>query len=154
MAGGDSRSLPNAKPAVPLAMTPAPGPPPCPPARSSALLRPPRHTGGCSQPRGEQPELWLGTHGRGSPPSPLSPLSPPLQPSRSLARGQREEAAARGQVMDGLSKDEGPRLVASPWQGASRSIFMAAILYTPDAVTSRRVQAQQPSAADKSPCPM
>ena len=57
----------------------------------------------------------------------------------------------RGQVIDGLSKDEGPRLVASPWRGASQNIFMAAILYTPEAVTSRHTQSQQPLEADKSP---
>lgn len=53
-------------------------------------------------------------------------------------------------MIDRLSEDEGARLIASPWRGASRSIFMAAIFYTPEAVTSRLLQSQQPLKADKS----
>jgi len=89
------------------------------------------------------------------PPSPLSPLSLlSPQPPRSPAQGRREEAAALGQAIDGLSGDKGPHLVASPWRGASWSIFMAAILQTPAAVTSRHTQSRQPSEADRSLLPM
>ena len=63
-AGSDSRSLQNAKLAVPPATTPALGPPPCPsaPARSSAPLWPPGRARGCTQPRGEHPRCREARH--------------------------------------------------------------------------------------------
>lgn len=130
------------------------GPPPRPPAGHPAML------GGAPNPGGEQLRCGERRH----PPRPscdsglatgaprLSPPSLPPWPSRSPAQGWQDECG--GQVIDRLSEDEGARLIASPWRGASRSIFMAAIFYTPEAVTSRLLQSQQPLKADKSPLAM